>query len=140
MKTFIAILLLFAVNASAQTKHALPISGGGTGRSVPVSLDSVNSSKTLSASTDFGHLTIINSTAAVNDTLSAPTVAQNGLKWKFILVGAYADTLHSQTIGFNAKGSTGTITFTAAAGNNTELVAWDGNWYTSSGGTNATVH
>jgi hypothetical protein len=42
---------------------------------------------------------------------------------------AYAHVITQATVGFNAKGSSGTATFGAAAGNAVELRSYGGNWY-----------
>ena len=46
---------------------------------------------------------------------------------------AFAHVITSGTVGFNAKGSSGTATFGAARGNGVSLIARNGNWYVLAG-------
>jgi hypothetical protein len=64
-------------------------------------------------------------------TLAAPTATtHDGYEITVIAGSAQAHVITCSTVGFNAKGSSGTITFTAAIGNSVVLVAYQGNWYT----------
>src|SRR5260370_24350011 len=48
---------------------------------------------------------------------------------RIVSTTAQAHVVTSPTVGFNAKGASGTATFGAAIGNATTLVAYQGNWY-----------
>ncbi len=64
-------------------------------------------------------------------TLAAPTAGtQDRFEITIIAASAQAHVVTCSTVGFNAKGSSGTLTFTAAIGNSVVLVAYNGNWYT----------
>lgn len=67
---------------------------------------------------------------ALAATIAAPPVAMDGARLILISTTAAAHVFTSGTVGFNAKGSSGTITFTAAIGNAAFLIAYQGNWYT----------
>lgn len=63
-------------------------------------------------------------------TIVAPTsVTHDGYIIRVICQSAQAHVITSGTVGFNAKGSSGTITFAAAIGNAVTLQAKGGNWY-----------
>lgn len=67
-------------------------------------------------------------------TLAAPTAGgpgtgQDGVILNVITTTAQAHVITSGVDGFNAKGSSGTATFTAAIGNTCKLVAYNGHWY-----------
>lgn len=64
-------------------------------------------------------------------TLAAPTAGTHDrFEITIIAASAQAHVVTCSTVGFNAKGSSGTLTFTAAIGNSVVLVAYNGNWYT----------
>lgn len=65
-------------------------------------------------------------------TLAVPSSGLNGTILTVIAGSAQAHVITQGTVGFNAKGSSGTITFTAAIGNAVQLIAYEGNWYTVS--------
>jgi len=63
-------------------------------------------------------------------TIAAPTTGvDDGKRLEIITTTAQAHVLTSGTKGFNAKGSSGTATWTAAIGNSLVLVAYAGDWY-----------
>jgi hypothetical protein len=63
-------------------------------------------------------------------TLAAPTAGTHDLlEIEVITLTAQAHVITGGVVGFNAKGSSGTITFTAAIGNSVRLRAWNGHWY-----------
>lgn len=57
---------------------------------------------------------------------------QDGTRLTFIAGSAQAHVVTQATDGFNAKGSSGTATFTAAIGNAFTVEAYNGHWYTVS--------
>lgn len=84
-----------------------------------------------------GAITIANSTvyltkgSAAAITIAAPTAGtHDGLEIWVIAGSAQAHVITCSTVGFNAKGSSGTVTYTAAIGNAVVLKAYNGNWYT----------
>jgi hypothetical protein len=63
-------------------------------------------------------------------TIAAPTdVVDDGCKLEIVTLTAQAHVITSAVDGFNAKGSSGTATFTAAIGNALTLLANGGHWY-----------
>jgi hypothetical protein len=56
----------------------------------------------------------------------------DGQELTIITETAYAHVVTQATDGFNAKGSSGTLTFTAAAGNAVVIVSRNGHWWTKS--------
>lgn len=67
-------------------------------------------------------------------TLAAPTaggagVGQDGQIFELVTTTAQAHVITSSVDGFNAKGSSGTATWTAAIGNALKLLAYNGHWY-----------
>lgn len=63
-------------------------------------------------------------------TIAAPTATvDDGKRLKITTISAQAHVITDATAGFNGKGSSGTITFTAAKGNSCELLAYQGVWY-----------
>jgi hypothetical protein len=63
-------------------------------------------------------------------TIAAPTAGtHDGILIEVITLTAQAHVITSGVEGFNDKGSSGTVTFTAAIGNSVTLRAWNGNWY-----------
>ena len=72
-------------------------------------------------------------------TLAAPTTTtHDGYKVMVFSTTAAAHVITGSVDGFNAKGSSGTITFGGAIGDSVSLVAMGGHWYTTSK-VNATV-
>jgi hypothetical protein len=66
-------------------------------------------------------------------TIAAPVATTDDFKTlRIVTTTAFAHVVTSGTVGFNAKGSSGTATFAAAKGNAVHLVAYQGNWYASS--------
>jgi hypothetical protein len=64
-------------------------------------------------------------------TIAAPTATTHDyIEITVITLTAQAHVITSGVEGFNDKGSSGTVTFTAAIGNSVTLVAYQGNWYT----------
>jgi hypothetical protein len=105
-----------------------------------LSFDSITSSKTLTLPTTPYHVTVMNATGTFRDTLPTPTVSNNGQRWIFSLTNATDTvTLYQTSVGFNGKGSSGSVTFTQASGNSIELLLWDRNYYWVSEN-NATTH
>lgn len=68
-------------------------------------------------------------------TLAAPTAGlpsaggDDGKELRVITTTAAAHVITSSVDGFNAKGSSGTATFTAAIGNAVTFSAYNGHWY-----------
>jgi len=60
-------------------------------------------------------------------TLAVPTV--DGSILYCVSTTANAHVITQATVGFNAKGSSGTITFGGAIGDSVTLVSYSGNWY-----------
>lgn len=92
---------------------------------------------TSQAITGDGAITIQNATVLLSKagagaiTLAAPTAGTHDLiEIEVITLTAQAHVITSAVDGFNAKGSSGTVTFTAAIGNSVRLKAWNGHWYT----------
>lgn len=88
------------------------------------------------AITGDGAITIQNATVLLSKagagaiTLAAPTAGTHDLiEIEVITLTAQAHVITSGVEGFNDKGSSGTVTFTAAIGNSVRLKAWNGNWY-----------
>lgn len=74
---------------------------------------------------------ILSKATAAAITIAAPTAGtQDGLTIQVITATAQAHVITCATDGFNAKGSSGTCTFTAAIGNSVTLRADTGHWYT----------
>lgn len=72
-------------------------------------------------------------------TLAAPTAgADDGKELSIVGTTAFAHVITSGVDGFNAKGSSGTITFAASKGSSQTLVAYNGHWYTL-GGVGSTI-
>ncbi len=63
-------------------------------------------------------------------TLAVPT--RDGIIIRFYTSTAAAHVITQGTVGFNAKGSSGILTFGAAIGNSCLLVSKGGNWFTLS--------
>lgn len=76
-------------------------------------------------------LVILSKGSAAAITLAAPTAGTHDrFEITIVAASAQAHVVTCSTVGFNAKGSSGTLTFTAAIGNSVVLVAYNGNWYT----------
>jgi hypothetical protein len=75
-----------------------------------------------------GTVVLTKATAAAI-TIDVPPVAMNGAQLVIISTTAVAHVITQGAVGFNAKGSSGTATFTTAIGNGAVLVAYNGNWY-----------
>lgn len=74
---------------------------------------------------------VLSKATAAAITIVAPTAGtQDGLTIEVTTLTAQAHVITSATDGFNAKGSSGTVTFTAAIGNSVTLRADNGHWYT----------
>jgi D-arabinose 5-phosphate isomerase GutQ len=76
-------------------------------------------------------LVILSKGSAAAITITAPALTDNGKRLVIVTSTAQAHVITSATVGFNAKGSSGTATYTAAIGNSVTLEAYNGNWYTS---------
>lgn len=92
---------------------------------------------TIPVITGDGAITIANGTveltkgSAAAITIAAPTSGtHDGIKIWVYAGSAQAHVITCSTDGFNAKGSSGTVTFTAALGNSVLLHAQSGHWYT----------
>jgi hypothetical protein len=77
-----------------------------------------------------GGLAVLTIGSAGAYTLAAPTV--NGGVLVIVAGSAQAHVVTSSVVGFNAKGSSGTLTFGGAIGDAVILVSYNGNWYTAS--------
>jgi len=76
-------------------------------------------------------LVFLSKGSAAAITLAAPTAGTHDrFEITIVAASAQAHVVTCSTVGFNAKGSSGTLTFTAAIGNSVVLVAYNGNWYT----------
>lgn len=63
-------------------------------------------------------------------TIAAPTaVTHDGYVLVLVAGTAQAHVVTSATVGFNAKGSSGTLTFGGAIGDSAVIIARNGNWY-----------
>jgi len=76
-------------------------------------------------------LVVLSKGSAAAITITAPATSDNGKQLTIITLTAQAHVITSATVGFNAKGSSGTCTYTAAIGNSVTLDAYNGNWYAS---------
>ncbi len=93
----------------------------------------------IQAITGDGAITIQNATVILSKgsaaaiTLAAPTNGtHDGYTIKVISASAFAHVITGGVDGFNAKGSSGTLTFGGAKGDSVTLVAYGGHWYTAS--------
>lgn len=91
----------------------------------------------IQAITGDGAITIQNSTVVLSKgsaaaiTLAAPTATtHDGYIIRVVAISAQAHQITGSVDGFNAKGSSGTITFGGAIGDSVTLVAYNGHWYT----------
>lgn len=66
-------------------------------------------------------LVILSKDSAAAITLAAPSVLEDGKQLTIITSTAFAHVITGSVVGFNAKGSSGTITYTAAIGNSVTL-------------------
>lgn len=57
----------------------------------------------------------------------------DGREIQIVSTTAFAHVITCSTVGFNGKGSSGTITFAANKGSSTTVIAYQGNWYTLAG-------
>ena len=74
---------------------------------------------------------VLSKGSAAAITIAAPTAGtHDGIVIEVIAISAQAHVITSAVDGFNAKGSSGTVTFTAAIGNAVTLRAYNGHWYT----------
>lgn len=63
-------------------------------------------------------------------TIAAPTATTHDrIQIEVIALTAQAHVITCATVGFNAKGSSGTLTFGGAKGDSVKLRAYNGNWY-----------
>lgn len=99
----------------------------------------------IQAITGDGAITIQNASvflskgSAAAITLAAPTAGtHDGIIIRVVAISAQAHVITGGVDGFNAKGSSGTITFGGAIGDSVTLVAYNGHWYTLAA-INATV-
>lgn len=73
---------------------------------------------------------VITKGSALAGTLAAPTSGTDDFKiLEIVSTTAAAHVITCASVGFNAKGSSGTATYTAAIGNALRLMAYAGNWY-----------
>lgn len=91
----------------------------------------------IQAITGDGAITIQNAVVELSKgsaaaiTIAAPTAGtHDGILIEVTTISAQAHVITCATDGFNAKGSSGTVTFTAAIGNTVVLRAYNGHWYT----------
>jgi len=78
-------------------------------------------------------LVVLSKGSAAAITIAAPTATtDDGGVLRIITATAQAHVVTSAVDGFNAKGASGTATFTAAIGNAFTIVAYNGHWYTVS--------
>jgi len=82
-----------------------------------------------------GAITVTPSTIALTKgsaaaiTIAAPTAAQDGYQIRVYTETAFAHVVTCATDGFNNKGSSGTVTLTAAKGNGFLIMARNGHWW-----------
>jgi hypothetical protein len=82
-----------------------------------------------------GRRILLNAGSGLQLTLAAPISGtrsdggDDGKRLKVTTLTAQAHVITCSTVGFNAKGSSGTVTFTAAIGNSCIIEAYKGNWY-----------
>lgn len=77
---------------------------------------------------------LFNKAGALALTIGAPTAGvDDGKKITFLNNTANAHVVTQGTVGFNAKGAAGTLTWAAAKGGAISIVAQNGNWYTTTG-------
>lgn len=76
---------------------------------------------------------LLSAGSAASMTITAPTVGLDDAKvLKIIAIAAQAYTVTFATTGFNAAGGSGDVaTFGGAKGDSMEIVAYQGNWYTT---------
>lgn len=75
-------------------------------------------------------MVVLSKGSAAAITIAAPTAGDHdGIEITVVTLTAQAHVITQGTVGFNAKGSSGTVTFTAAIGNAVVLRAYNGNWY-----------
>lgn len=73
---------------------------------------------------------ILTKASAAAITIAAPTAGTHDkMEITIFTHTAQAHVITCASVGFNAKGSSGTVTFTAAIGNSVTLRAYNGNWY-----------
>lgn len=72
-------------------------------------------------------LVLLTKGSAAAITIAVPD--QDGQVLYVVTTTAQAHVITQGTVGFNAKGSSGTCTYTAAIGNAVMLVSYNGNWY-----------
>jgi len=77
-----------------------------------------------------GGIAILTNTDAGAYTLAAPSANHNGVLLFITSTAATAQVITNASVGFNGKGSSGTITFGGATGDGCILVAYNGAWYT----------
>lgn len=76
-------------------------------------------------------MVVLSKGSAAAITIAAPTAGVHDfMEITVVTLTAQAHVITQGTVGFNAKGSSGTVTFTAAIGNSVTLRAYNGNWYT----------
>jgi hypothetical protein len=73
---------------------------------------------------------ILSKGSAAAITIPVPTAAQNGTRIHVMTTSAYAHVITQSTVGFNAKGSSGTATAATTFIGELVLYAYAGNWYT----------
>jgi co-chaperonin GroES (HSP10) len=73
-------------------------------------------------------------------TIAAPTATtHDGIIIRIVAISAQAHVVTCATVGFNAKGSSGTLTFGGAIGDSVVIEAYQGNWYTVGAPRNVTA-
>jgi hypothetical protein len=82
---------------------------------------------------------VLSKSSAAAIALAAPTAGlpsaggDDGRILQIVSITAAAHVITSSVRGFNGKGSSGTITFAANKGSATDLIAYNGDWYTLAG-------
>lgn len=78
-------------------------------------------------------LVLLSKGSAAAITLAAPTAGTHDrFEVTVVAISAQAHVITGSVDGFNAKGSSGTLTFGGAIGDSVTLVAYNGHWYTKS--------
>lgn len=106
------------------------VTGNVTGTHIGGQQDSVVTISGDGAITVAPSSVYLSKASAAAITIVAPTsVTHDGYLIRVVCQTAQAHVITCASVGFNAKGSSGTITFAAAIGNSVLLEAKGGNWY-----------
>lgn len=128
---------LTALSGSTIATNTIAETTAGTGVTIDGLLVKDGIVGALQAITGDGAITVQNATVLLSKagagaiTIVAPTaVTHDGVIIRVVATSAQAHVITSAVDGFNAKGSSGTITFGGAIGDSVTIVAHNGHWYT----------